>query len=87
LIPLYNQKFETFQHFGGPTHCVVFGPEVKLEFNEEAIPKPVEVEQYQGLVRVCSLLAIVVGQSRVFDFVCRKFGVLRNGFTFWTDGI
>jgi phosphatidylserine decarboxylase len=46
-------------HFGGSTHCVVFGPKVKLEFNEEAIPKPVGVEQHQGPVRVCNLLATI----------------------------
>jgi phosphatidylserine decarboxylase len=48
-------------HFGGSTHCVVFGPKVKLVFSPEAIPKPRGTERHQGLARVCSLLATVAG--------------------------
>jgi phosphatidylserine decarboxylase len=48
-------------HFGGSTHCVVFRPKVKLEFNPEVVPKPVRAEQHQGPVGVCSLLATVAG--------------------------
>lgn len=27
-------------HFGGSTHCLIFGPNVKLSFNLEVIPNP-----------------------------------------------
>jgi phosphatidylserine decarboxylase len=45
-------------HFGGSTHCLIFGPNVDLNFAKAAIPTS-NMDENQPPVKVCSKLAIV----------------------------
>ncbi|KAE9573879.1 L-tryptophan decarboxylase [Colletotrichum fructicola] len=45
-------------HFGGSTHCLIFGPNVKLSFNLDAIPNP-GVQNPGSPIHVLSRLATV----------------------------
>ncbi|EQB47116.1 phosphatidylserine decarboxylase [Colletotrichum gloeosporioides Cg-14] len=45
-------------HFGGSTHCLIFGPNVKLCFNLDAIPNP-GVQNSGSPIHVLSRLATV----------------------------
>lgn len=50
-------------HFGGSTHCPIFGPNVKLSFSPDAIPEPNIHHLSRRHVPVRSALATVIPKS------------------------